>query len=84
MSQGNDNETWSVVRLNDQTLFTTYSRPLYSWNGSSFDKYNLTEDDSFYMIFSGAHWLVIYFKGQRNLSLEFWEYSAAGERLNNF
>ncbi|KAL7483355.1 hypothetical protein ACHAW6_009005 [Cyclotella cf. meneghiniana] len=75
--KGNDNETWSVVRLNDQTLFTTYSRPLYSWNGSSFDKYNLTEDDSFYMIFSGAHWLVIYFKGQRNLSLEFWEYSAA-------
>eukprot|EP00804_Cyclotella_cryptica_P027652 CCRYP_010272-RA/>CCRYP_010272-RA protein AED:0.09 eAED:0.09 QI:844/1/1/1/0.75/0.77/9/300/469 len=75
--KGNDNQTWSAVMLRDQNLFTTYGRPLFEWNGNSFEKYNLTQEDNLYMIFSGSRWLGIYFKGQSHLALELWEHSAS-------
>jgi len=79
LSPDNDNETWYVAQLSDNTLFTAYGRPLYGWYGNSSEKFNLTENDSLYMLFSGSRYLGIVFKETRYQDINFWQSAAAGE-----
>ncbi|KAL3792962.1 hypothetical protein HJC23_010975 [Cyclotella cryptica] len=73
----NDNQTWSVAPLPDKSLFTAYGRPLYGWYGSSSNKFNLTGNDSLYMVYSGSRYLGIVFKETRFQDVNFWQSTAS-------
>ncbi|KAL7487697.1 hypothetical protein ACHAW6_013274 [Cyclotella cf. meneghiniana] len=74
--KGNDDQTWLVGTWPNRSLFTAYSRPTYGWYGNTFEKYNLTQDDSLFLIFSGSRWLGIVFNGTRLQDAEFWKSTA--------
>jgi hypothetical protein len=77
---GQHNETWSVVPVSDDDLFTTYGRPLYAWNGISYKKHNLTKDDYVHIAFVGDRWNAVIFRGMRKFgiaALGQWEMTAS-------
>ena len=83
MSPGNDDQAWLLGKWPNGSFFTAYSRPTYGWYGNTFEKYNLTQDDSLFLIFSGSRWLGIVFNGTRLQDAEFWKSTATGESLRN-
>ncbi|KAL7521761.1 hypothetical protein ACHAWX_006442 [Stephanocyclus meneghinianus] len=77
MLEDNNNETWYVATLPDNSSFTAYGRPLYGWYGNSSEKFNLTQNDSLYMLFSGARYLGVVLKDTRFQDIKFWQSTAA-------